>query len=51
MIRKLFYALLKPLAGLDCEDAIGHSLEDVGGGVAEQAFGERVDGNAFFSWS
>ena len=39
--------LAKYLAVPDCEDVVGHMLEDVGGGVAELAFGERVDGDAF----
>ena len=55
MIRKLVpiivEKLVKYLAGPDCgEDDVGHMLdEDVGGGVAELACGERVDGDAFRS--
>ena len=40
------------LAGLDCcENAVAHTDEDVGGGVAELASGEQLDRDAFFSWS
>ena len=56
MIRKRFSRIVeklaKYLASPDCgEDAVGHMLdESVGGGVAELASGERVDGDAFLSW-
>ena len=40
------------LAGLGCcENAVDHTDEDVGGGVAELASGEQLDRDAFFSWS
>ena len=47
-----FCALLetrKYIAGPDCEDAVGHTLEDVSGGIVELASGEGVDGDAFLS--
>ena len=55
MLRKLVSGIVeklaKYLAGPDSgEDAVGHVLgEDVDGGVAELAFGELVDGDAFHS--
>ena len=56
IMRKLISRIVQKLAmymsGPDCgEDAVGHMLdESVGGGVAELASGERVDGDAFLSW-
>ena len=47
LVSRIAEKLAKYLAVPDCEDVVGHMLEDVGGGVAELAFGERVDGDAF----
>ena len=53
LVPRIVAKLAKYLAGPDwCEDVVGHILdEDVGASVAELASGERVDGDAFPSWS
>ena len=50
LLSSIVEKLGKYLAGPDRGgDAVGHMIDDVGGGVAELASGERLDVDAFHS--